>query len=594
MLAALLLFSTEQAGASITIEERAMPLGKLVDRLAAELERPLTVQAALRREWVIVNVREANPDELLDHLAEVVYARWEEDGKTLHLRRSPEADREGRVAGRKFLTKGIRDSIAKRRRQLPPSPELAILFDLLEALPLEGLVDGIQETGIAYAEPVTGLERPFPPAAAHYVERFAEKGDTPAKVTLHLEPMVSAPGQLQFLARLQGWQASGGESDSFSQSFGTYDREPVVPQDAKPVEITPVGAEIERFRADESPFSDLSPTSRRAVLYPEEGGRIAWTWTDLLRGIAHEEGRLLVASLPDEYEASELFNHPGGTVPRRAVEEALLALIPHRTGRWLTYRPAYPIPLDHARADRAAVGRMIRKVIANQPIDIEEAANLFPRIAPLKGLLQIETPGLVKFQRLLTRPLRAEPWALALYAALPPPVRRHLLDGHGLAYRDLPPAAQAALRRHCLDDQRLGYVTRPIQDPGDDALFTLRSRQSVLSRSDVLGLRLEMTEKATEGVIVRTRQYPNEADIRTYDRYARMVDARWNPIREPGSILDVAHDGVRPCRQREITLTLRFPSGYSEAASLEDIALPTNAFAPPARLPDWVKLRVRP
>lgn len=577
----------------VTVQERAMPLGKLIDLLSERLDRPLSVQAALAKEWVVVDAENADPDELLTKIAEVTYAQWEDEGSLRRLRRAPSVDRDAAQSRRRHHVEQFRLAIAQRRKETFDSPDMPAMLDIVAALPLEDLFGDIFRYGITFAEPPSPLERPFPPSVAAQVQRLMQSEEASAKVSLALCPLPPPPEGFSIGSYLKRWDAKGESEGSVNRVF--YPPDDLPPSSSgKPREefsLTEASEAIERVWNGTVLFREASPETKAAILFPERGGRLAHAWSDAVRALARSEGRMLVANLPETYEWLGMVE-AGNPLRRSEIEESLAWLSTRRAGKWLILRPLFPVPLAAPRPNRKEAGRLLRKVAQGEPVSLDDAAVLMAEEGEYATAFGHWTPKLHDYHDLLTEPLQsgADLWSLPILKVLSAPIRRALAGGATLALSDLPGATQAALRERYLKRRDFANL---VKADGDG--FIVRPPHAVLTERDVLGLKLEAEEKTAVSILVQNPADPHNYESRRLEHVATMVDENWNPIADPGRVVKRVYSRYRPYRRRDFLLKVRFPSGYYETSTVSDIAFfPGEGFVPANRLSPWVKRLIRP
>lgn len=597
LLAALLLGTS-----GITFQERAMPLGKLVDTLAERLGRSLSVQAGLAKEWIVVDAVEADPDELLDRIAEVTFARWEEEGSQMRLRRDPAMDREMARAAAVFHAGELRKEIRRKRLGFQGDYEFDALYDLLLDLPLEDLLDDITRYGITFSDAPTGSQRRFPPAVAKHVERILREGGKlagepqapPAGISLILMPFDPLPLGFSLAVHL----VQRDEAGHFGSAISRLYHSPTPPklsftaqERSEVIQVSPLNAELDPAWP-RIPLRKLSAEAQEVILNPERGGRLAHIWTEVARAFARREGRMLVANLPEPLEHRYAFDYRQ-PITLASVKEALDGMTIQTQGKWLTLRPQFAIPLATPRPDRAFVGKALRKVAAGNPLTFADAAGL---VGPDGKILSHYTSWCDEAHPLamwLTTPIRSDTWGLRLYQSLTPASRNALREGQVLEWNRLPTAAQAFLRERYLlkqDDERL----HPITSTGYSEWSDMKLRQAVITPADLPNLRISAEETETVRLLLRNAAHPEAYD--SYDLYQlnKMADGDWRPLPDPSRATHPTFDQARPYRHHKIVLRVTFPA-YKESVWMEEIAFyPGEGFVPLAKLSPWVKRLARP
>ncbi len=135
LLAALVLVQTPQSISFTCMGSRA-PV--LLAKLSVAMGRPLSASKSTENEVMVVSVKKVDPGELLNRIAQVAHAQWEQQGDGLVLTRSMEQAAADRSADRDYRTKEIAAQILKVTEPLTKHPtfdvnQIKVLADVYKA-----------------------------------------------------------------------------------------------------------------------------------------------------------------------------------------------------------------------------------------------------------------------------------------------------------------------------------------------------------------------------------------------------------------------------------------------------------------------------
>ncbi|MGV3613707.1 MAG: hypothetical protein ACO1SV_00105 [Fimbriimonas sp.] len=619
----------------VTLHERAQPLSVLLPKLGPLVERRLAAHPALAREWVVVDVRDADPEELLAKVAEVTHAEWIQEGGEWRVKRSAETERkllaEDRAAQAASLrsqwTEALRApfdaAVAGRRRRDAMIHEAAgdgdstpksypgamavldrYLNELLLQIPIETITSLPDRRGFVMSNRPQASQRALPVSALPVVERMfrdyeafagvmrtvdeeAYPDAAPVRLKLSLSAHRQTPSRARYFAQLVVLDERGRGLGSSARPFQTPPPPRYSPVPGPPFALSEKANELEKVLQREIPFDRAAPAIRELMLNPEREGRLSQLWSDVMFGLAAREARSLVANLPD---VAELHAIPlrEGPVSLDSYLRRLTTVEFRREGKWLTAWPRHPGPVGRYRADRAAVGWAVRTVAAGKSIPLEEAAQLEYRLGRSRWPMSTRHESVDPTGGAAIASLEVFEPGHDVLRLLPPNMLAALYEGRPLAFGILPTQLQTALRNLYL--QSGAYMVLLVPDrEGEPESGEGIEMSDVIGPAQVSGLVLRAKVTQSWAFVGRASEATHKRMLLEPSALLRYLDDDLRPRRFPTDEQgesETVYDQVQVIRSRRIDLAVHFPNGYRQDVSMDDYQFdPREPFVSVDRLP---------
>ncbi len=237
---------------------------------------------------------------------------------------------------------------------------------------------------------------------------------------------------------------------------------PAAKQGEPDIELSPLSKELsEKIRrlVDSSNFAGrpaLSPGLKEVFLHPESRDVGELVATDAAFAIANSNGTNLVACLTDVFSLYSVWMLGTGTVKPSQVSSELgstrTGMSERTVGGWTLLRPARPYESRLQKADRAALGRLLREAAQMDRVSIDAMAQ-YALTCQLDPDQTIAIPLLMVVAPEGSRDVGNSNWeTLKLHGSLTPGQRRVLASGGRLQYPQLSPMQKALV-------ERIVYVT---------------------------------------------------------------------------------------------------------------------------------------
>lgn len=624
----------------VTIHARAQPLSLLLPTLSAQIGRTLAVQPGLAREQLVIEAKNADPEELLARIAEVTHAEWVQDQGEYRLRRTPDGEKALAREELAFHTENLRthwadalktpydvtqairrlrDAIRHQESDTDESlralggaragePVYRYLFELLHSLP-PGLIPSLADgRGFVMSNRPTGSQRPFPAGAGPVLARLFQDegrftadmfaldperyGGSPATIAnLSVRVVPTTPGEILVSTHLTLRDDRGKILTSSNRSLTSPLRvnPPRLPRDPAPFHVGPVARDYETilrgghsFITSNSMIGGAPSAVQDALLNPERDGSLTQAWSDILFGLAAKESRLLVANLPDTLEARTLPVRPEG-LPIEMYLPRLSGIETRREGAWLTLRPRFPGPLLGFRADRTAAGACTRAVAQGRSISLEEAGSILYRTGRGVGVLTNRVKALDPTLGIATRSLDNDALGLEILRNLSPTALRALYSGRPLAFAHLPAPLPASLRKFYLECGAGQFAVSP-----EDGVPNLaHDATALIGAPQVAGLAIDAEVNEELAFLGRSSEPPFYGGLLTAAQLAQSLDVNLQPLPASGDGESAPPlDRFRVVTSRKVKLRIHFPNGYRHDISLDDHLFdPRTALVPLPKLP---------
>lgn len=628
--------------ARVDVQEPGLPLSLLLPKLSAQLHRPLTVQPSLAQEWILIDAKDVEPDDLLARIAEVTHADWQPSPEGLKLERSAVRERELATAAARYHAANLSKRLNEELDKLPSYRATTVAGDIELAMQtvrreqtrsaIRGLTHAVAQVPdrffvaplvatllngnqiplqadrrLVFSSHPVANQRPFPSRSKAVLARYLEEADhfedlqrgdrglnaqrETKTITLRIDvgrTLLGAPTLDGFLSRID---ASGRRIASGAQTFGSSS--PV--KDPLPASLTlppdEVRDEIGALRLEEREFRELSAAAQSAILNPERDGDLTRLWGACVQALARKENRSVVANLSDalvELDEGSPWSQDALIWLRQMEGYEFL-----RSENWLTARLRHPGPAGRDRLDRNVLGLLLRQVHAEVPIRLEAGAEAHLRLGPYQHVAQRWIEQLDAHGGACTLGFYSgNEFGWRLLQGTSAGQRQALFGGRAIPFSQLSSPFRGWLRNEWLASDLLEQVERESVDPASGQPRSVQAGDFQPSPDDLWSTRVEATfesntqfEGATlkEGVASSSGIFDPERVASTLGPDLQLLPST-EPIEEMTSELRFTH--VRPVRSRSITFRLVFPNGFFLTSDHNDVQfLPPDRYVLPHQLP---------
>lgn len=501
-----------QAAPGVTLNAPFQRLDAVIKAVEAQTGRALSVAPNLRREMVLIRVKDVSQDSLLSQLAHCAHAEWVRDGGRLRLERSAGMERKLADAEHAFRAAGLRANFATvlddfkalydparsariLRRQidtwvsetkgdpfphiipreaqaksLPLStghPARRTLVRLAKLLDFDALAALKVEDGFVLSSSPTGDQRPFSsamqPILAQFRKDHAEytkalhgwpgQGDVVGtesadRVTLHVTAYTDDVTLQLHAYDRNGQEVAAGTIELLTD--GTPTKEEF---DAKgKLKLSPAGVAVETVYNAWTPGRGLKDV-REIVRHSDRFPQLSFAWSELLLALAPGPETNVVANVEDELELQCPLEDDSVDLHEAALQLRSRHEIVRTTG-WFVVRPRFPGPAGEYRYDRERVAALGRIVDDFLPLPLESIVEPVPTPRTFRVALHLHP--LTSGGWFLANPgqvaLHSDQRALRLLGALPSSRRARLLQGGGdLTWAEFGPTLQREVSRVLLE-----------------------------------------------------------------------------------------------------------------------------------------------
>lgn len=490
---------------TVSITVKAAPVAQVVAKIAEVTKTKLEVSQVMLPEVILVDVKDVSLETLLNKIATVTTGEWTQDGDVRRLVpatgiRNREASDEANqklIKLRTTLAERIKQEADMRKEMEMPNyvSDDSVVTQLLQKVDLS-VIANLEENGrVVFSTQPTSMQLPLGANSSAVINAFiaqhntmrdaADVVDEPTTpdpdIPDFLKDMVpsndkkigavqkalliiskqetfmmesvqaelrlyDAKGAVQY--RGNSYLSMGGAISSMSKLAGNDENKPEQPSpDAqKEIELSPESKELASFGGGimggmGSGAGQISKNLLATLAHPEKFDPLSFTVTDMVRALAKESKRPLVACIPDSAGGQSGFQFSATVTLKDAKdqvgEDGTMRVVADND--FLLIKPRFPSETRKDRLDRNALRTLIAAAEDHRVVTLDDMANYAMRAPnPMSGGIAqsyiMLVPGAFDLMA-----AGSDNWdALRFFGKLGPQHRQTLANGGRIAFSMLP------------------------------------------------------------------------------------------------------------------------------------------------------------